>query len=498
MAAVASNGSVTGTTFIPTGAAVPTNGMFLPAANTLGFATGSAEDMRLTSNGNLLLGVTTLPAGGNATVVLEGLGTNGGGIELLGGSASGGGLVSGLSAGGMAFATFTGVPGSEVYTERMRIDVNGNVGIATTNAPTGNIFAVYGRSFHAGNVQIANTTVGGAGIFFPDGTYQATAATGSGGVSSFSGGTTGFTPSVLTTGAITLAGTLIAANGGTGFNTYVIGDILYASTTTALSRLAAVATGQVIVSAGAGTAPAYSGSPTLASLTLNTASGPQLTFSGATSNFINFGTVGDAAPAFTTRSVGTKVVYDSNITAISTDYAAGVVNAAATAPLSTAPGTLWWSVPAANILHRFQWYGGTTALATLWGNGNLAVTGEVTAYFSDSRLKDNIAVISDAVDKVKQIRGVYYNASDAAVELLGEDKTVQKVGLLAQEVEAVLPNVIRPAPFDVGSDGVSKSGENYLTLQYERVIPLLVQAIKEQQTQIELLEARITRLEPKS
>jgi len=496
--ALTTTSTTTSTAFIPTGAAAPTNGMFLPAANTLGFATNSAEGMRLAPNGNLLVGLTTLPAGGNATVVLEGLGTNGGGIELLGGSASGGGLVSGLSAGGMAFATFTGVVGSEVYTERMRIDVNGNVGIATTNAPTGNIFAVYGRSFHAGNVQIANTTVGGAGIFFPDGTYQATAATGSGGVSSFSGGTTGFTPAVLTTGSITLAGTLIAANGGTGFNTYVIGDILYASTTTALSRLAAVATGQVIVSAGAGTAPAYSGTPTLASLTLNTASGPQLTFSGATSNFLTFGTVGSAVPAFTTRSVGTKAVFNSNITAITTDYAIGIANASTTAPLSTAPGTLWYSVPAANILHQFQWYGGTTALATLWGNGNLAVTGEVTAYFSDSRLKDNVTVITDAVDKVKQIRGVYYHASDAAVDLLGEDKTVQKVGLLAQEVEAILPNVIRPAPFDVGTDGLSKSGENYLTLQYERVIPLLVQAIKEQQTQIELLEARIARLEPKS
>jgi hypothetical protein len=212
---------------------------------------------------------------------------------------------------------------------------------------------------------------------------------------------------------------------------------------------------------------------------------------------VTFGTVGSAVPAFTTRSAGTKAVLNSNITAITTDYAIGIANASTTAPLSTAPGTLWHSVPAANILHQFQWYGGTTVLATLWGNGNLAVTGEMTAYFSDSRLKDNIAVISDAVDKVKQIRGVYYHASDAAVELLGEDKTVQKVGLLAQEVEAVLPNVIRPAPFDVGSDGLSKSGENYLTLQYERVIPLLVQAIKEQQTQIELLEARITRLEPK-
>lgn len=58
------------------------------------------------------------------------------------------------------------------------------------------------------------------------------------GVTSFSAGTTGFTPSTASTGAITLAGTLIAANGGTGFNTYAQGDILYADTTTTLAKLA--------------------------------------------------------------------------------------------------------------------------------------------------------------------------------------------------------------------------------------------------------------------
>lgn len=76
-----------------------------------------------------------------------------------------------------------------------------------------------------------------------------------------SGGTTGLTTSggpITTAGTITLAGTLIAANGGTGQTVYVVGDLLYASTTTALSRLAAVATGQTLISAGTGTAPAWS------------------------------------------------------------------------------------------------------------------------------------------------------------------------------------------------------------------------------------------------
>jgi hypothetical protein len=76
-------------------------------------------------------------------------------------------------------------------------------------------------------------------------------------VSSFSAGTTGLTPSTATTGAVTLGGTLVAANGGTGQSSYTVGDILYASTTSALSKLAGVATGNALLSGGVGAAPIW-------------------------------------------------------------------------------------------------------------------------------------------------------------------------------------------------------------------------------------------------
>lgn len=86
--------------------------------------------------------------------------------------------------------------------------------------------------------------------------------TGTGTVTSVavSGGTTGLTTSggpITTTGTITFAGTLIAVNGGTGFASYAVGDLLYANTTTTLAKLAAIATGSVLGSAGTSTAPAY-------------------------------------------------------------------------------------------------------------------------------------------------------------------------------------------------------------------------------------------------
>lgn len=70
-----------------------------------------------------------------------------------------------------------------------------------------------------------------------------------------------------------VTGTLPAANGGTGQSSYTTGDLLYASGATAISKLTAVSTGQVLVSQGAGAAPAYSATPTVTSITSDTVFG---------------------------------------------------------------------------------------------------------------------------------------------------------------------------------------------------------------------------------
>ena len=66
------------------------------------------------------------------------------------------------------------------------------------------------------------------------------------GVLSFSAGTTGLTPGTATTGAVILAGTLAAANGGTSFSTYATGDMIYASAANTLAKLAAGTNGQIL------------------------------------------------------------------------------------------------------------------------------------------------------------------------------------------------------------------------------------------------------------
>jgi len=151
-------------------------------------------------------------------------------------------------------------------------DVTNTAGsLATTVGKIGgNAVSLAGAFTTSGAFGLTLTTTALTNVTLPtSGTLATTANT----VASFSAGTTGLTPSTATTGAVTLAGTLVAANGGTGQSSYAVGDILYASTTTALSKLADVATGSVLVSGGVGVAPAWSNSPTVTTINYTTAVG---------------------------------------------------------------------------------------------------------------------------------------------------------------------------------------------------------------------------------
>jgi len=133
---------------------------------------------------------------------------------------------------------------------------------------------------------------------------------------------------------------------------------------------------------------------------------------------------------------------------------------------------------------------GTAASGTA---GEIRATNEITAYYSDRRLKENVVVISDAINKVQQLHGITYTPNDLATTF-GYDKNVKLAGLFADEVESVLPEAVKAAPFDINEFGNSKSGENYKTVQYEKIVPLLIEAIKEQQRQIAQLSDALNKL----
>jgi len=134
----------------------------------------------------------------------------------------------------------------------------------------------------------------------------------------------------------------------------------------------------------------------------------------------------------------------------------------------------------------------------------ISAVGNITAYASDKRLKENIKEIPDAIEKIKKIRGVTFDWNDLSEQQgFTPDRKYDDVGVIAQEIQEVLPNVVTLAPFDIWSpdpgvnysdkeltekSGTSKSGNNYLTVQYEKIVPLLIQAIKELSNEIEELK----------
>jgi hypothetical protein len=159
---------------------------------------------------------------------------------------------------------------------------------------------IYGSGASALGVTVAGTT--GQVLVGNTGTAPSWSTLSGIGVTSFSAGSTGLTPSTATTGIVTLAGTLIAANGGTGFASYAVGDLLFASTTTVLSKLADVATGNALISGGIGVAPSYGkiGLTTHVSGTLDVGNGG----TGATTLTANGVLYGSGTSAIAATAVG--------------------------------------------------------------------------------------------------------------------------------------------------------------------------------------------------
>jgi hypothetical protein len=125
--------------------------------------------------------------------------------------------------------------------------------------------------------------------------------------------------------------------------------------------------------------------------------------------------------------------------------------------------------------------------------GTIIATGEITAYSSDARLKQNISLITDPISKIMSLRGVMFDWDINKASQLGFNPSYQRdVGVIAQDIQAVLPEAVRPAPFDRTPDGLdSISGEHYLTVQYEKLTALLIEAVKQLKTEVDDLRARL-------
>ena len=136
-----------------------------------------------------------------------------------------------------------------------------------------------------------------------------------------------------------------------------------------------------------------------------------------------------------------------------------------------------------NVYHEGLMIGQASGAAA----NTIRCVGDIVAYYSDDRLKNKIGNIENALDKVNQLNGFTFTANQTAIDLGVEaDSDRVRVGVSAQEVEAVLPEAVTEAPVENDKD--------YKTVQYEKMVPLLIEAIKELTEENKLIRSELENL----
>lgn len=315
----------------------------------------------------------------------------------------------------------------------------------------------------------------------------------SAGVTSFSAGTTGLTPSTATGGVVTLAGTLALANGGTGATTAAnartnlgLGTV---ATLSSISLTSNVTGTLPIANGGTG----QTGTPTNGQLLIGNGSGfARATLTAGTGVTITNG-AGTITIAATGTSGVTSLAAGTGISVSASTGAVTVTNTGVTSltgtsnqiSVSGSTGSVTLSTPqsigtASSV--QFGSFGvGTAASGT---TGEIRATNNVTAYYSsDRKFKENIREIDGALSKVDAIGGKYFDWTDDYLkEKGGEDGyfvTKSDFGVIAQDVHSVFPVAVRTR--DDGS----------LAVDYEKMCALAFAAIKELKKEVDDLRSKL-------
>ena len=204
-----------------------------------------------------------------------------------------------------------------------------------------------------------------------------------------------------------------------------------------------------------------------------------------TQNLLVNGTATITSGSFTGQATltGTSTAVTTNTDAANTQIATtawvkNVLNSGNTFNISTSNPYAITMNQGVNTANSVQFNSLGIGAAASGTSGEIRAINNITAYYSDDRLKTRLGNIENALAKVMTLNGFQYEANETA-QALGY--TVKpEIGLSAQEVQAVLPEVVVPAPID----------DKYLTIHYERVIPLLVEAIKEMSREIDELKKK--------
>jgi hypothetical protein len=232
--------------------------------------------------------------------------------------------------------------------------------------------------------------------------------------------------------------------------------------------------GGVTFASGNGVTVSGSGSTLTINTPQNLRTTDSPTFNGLTLTSLTMSGTGTAATQTTT---------DSSTNIATTAFVKNVLNSSNTYSINTSGNaynitqyTVNQSVGTGNNVQHNSLGIGTGASGT---TGEILATNNITAYYSDMRLKNKLGNIDNALSKVMTLSGFYYEANETAQALGYEVK--KEVGVSAQEVQAIMPEVVAPAPID----------NQYLTVRYEKLVPLLIEAIKELNAKVDELQKKI-------
>ena len=248
-----------------------------------------------------------------------------------------------------------------------------------------------------------------------------------------------------------LTGSTAANHGDIGSNAVDLSYSDGASNTRGATGIASTAMGFKTTASGS-----YStaiGDNSFATGTASTAIGSYTTASGYRSTTMGDGTIATDYASLTIgryNSVNQTVTTGGNATSFDTDNAAFVIG----------NGTLW---------------NATSDAFVVYFNGNATLSGDLTIN-SDARLKDNIQPLGSTLNKLHQIEGKTYS-------LKKDEEHTPKIGVLAQEVQAVFPEL------------VTEGGDGILSVNYQGLVPVLINAINEQELKMSEQDAKIAALE---
>jgi trimeric autotransporter adhesin len=434
---VARDSSGSFTANVGTFTSISGNGVSLSAINASNITSGTIANAR----------TTAATANGASTIVLRG--------------ASGE-----FAAGAITGASFSG-DGSSITAINASSISSGTIANARTTATTANgastIVVRDANGSFAGNV-ITGTTFSGSGASLTSIPNSATTAASANGASTIVArdANGSFTANV---------GTFTTVSGAGGSLSGINASNL-ASGTAPVARLAATGTPSASTFLRGDSSWTAVPSPNNGTLTMNV-SGTGLSGSATfTADQAGASTFTVASNASSANGASTLVARDA-----SGNFTANVGTFTTVAgTLSTAAQTNITSVGSLGSTQISSLGVGTAASGT---GGEIRATNNITAFFSDERLKTKTGDIKNALDKVCQIETLLYHANETAVAL-GYDASIQEVGVTAQSVQKVQPEIVVPAPID----------DKYLTVRYEKLVPLLIEAIKELKAEIDALKGK--------